>query len=49
MTPLDPRPAITKGRSEAVEEILRLQAEEAKEEWLSCNHLTFSSAGSVCE
>lgn len=32
-----------------MEEILRLQAEEAKDEVLSCNLLTLSSRGSICE
>ena len=34
---------------EAMEEILRLQAEESLDEELSCNVLTLSSRGSICE
>ena len=32
-----------------MEEILRLQAEVAKEDELACNLLTLSSRGSICE
>jgi len=32
-----------------MEEILRLQAEVSTDEDLSCNHLTLSSRGSICE
>jgi len=32
-----------------MEEVLRLQAEEALQEVLSCNDLTFSSRGSICQ
>lgn len=31
-----------------MEEVLRLQTEEAKEDIFSCNMLTLSSLGSVC-
>lgn len=32
-----------------MEEVLRLQAEEAKADVLACNVLTMSSRGSICE